>query len=185
MPQTVFVKETDAEGKDTYREVQVPTADELADVQKKLAEANADAAKKRHALNALKDKAKTLGADDSEETPEQADKPQTAPQSPAAVPVPLNEDDIVAKAVLKMQEQQDAATKRDAELKALIAKHNLPDNMMAVLKQSLDPVAAAEEMGRTVLTFAGQATGKSQKSNSVSDAAKAAFTTLGLDYPED
>ncbi len=183
MPQLLQVMTgTDAEGKAIFTPMEVPTADEMTALQEKLKVANREAMERRLKLEAIDAASKDKPADTVTETPQAT---PTAAVSTPAKPVELNEDDIVAKAVAKMMEQQTAAANKERELNALLEKHNLPSSIMPVLKQSLDPVAAAEELGRASLTFAGSNGGRVSKGNSVSDAAKAAFKGLELDYPED
>lgn len=181
MPQTLQVMTgTDAEGKAIFTAMEVPTADEMTALQEKLKVANREAMERRLKLEAIEGN-KDKPADTVVETP-QASSTAAVPPTPAQ-PV-INEDDIVAKAVAKLLEQQQAAATKERELTALLEKHNLPSSILPVLKQSLDPVAAAEELGRAALTFAGSSGGRASKGNSVSDAAKAAFKSLDLDYEE-
>lgn len=177
MPQTLQVMTgTDAEGKAIFTAMEVPTAEELAELQRKLATANREAMERRLKLEAIEAQ-KPAVTDESN--------PQATPQPTQAPAVPVvNEDDIVAKALAKLEEKQKAAGDKERELNALIEKHNLNPKVLGVLRQSQDPVAAAAELEQAGLQFAGSAAGNAKKGNLLSDAAKGAFEELGLEWSE-
>lgn len=181
MPQKIqVVTGTDAEGKPILAEMEVPTAEEMAELQRKLAAANHEAMQRRLQLEA-KEKEKPQG----ENNPEQGN-PQATPQpTPAPVKVEINEDEIVAKAVAALEKKNAAEAQKQRELDALIQKHNLAPQVRNVLAQSLDPAAAAAELEQAGLTFAGGNSGSAgKKTNSVSAAAKSAFEALDLEFED-
>lgn len=92
------------------------------------------------------------------------DQPKEPVEPPKdAPPAPLNEDDLFAKFVTRLQAEQKAAedkkVARETELRALVQKHNLGSDAMQILEMASDPAKTAQLLEKSAYRFDDQVGG--------------------------
>lgn len=152
---SVFVKETDAEGKETYKEIDLSTLDVREHPAFK--EVLQEQIKTRQKLSELKKSIAPPPPEGSEEAPKPEAKSEVKPD---VIPTP----DAIAELVEKrLAEKAAAQAAKTSELETTVTnamvKHGLPPSARDVLMNSRDIEAQATLLAKSGLSFANSPSG--------------------------
>jgi hypothetical protein len=157
---TYFIKDTDAEGNEVYREVE---ADEIVKSHDLYKQVKSEAISNRHTAKELRDKYEKL-----------TEQPPTPTVDPAQI-----RDEILQSVLSTINEERTKEQQREATVNELMTKHKLPANLRGVLNSHPNPESLAVELERANVQVAEDAPNPAPV-NTVSDVMSRVDKILGL-----
>lgn len=155
----VFEKLTNADGTETYKEVELSTLDvrEHPAYQEVLKEQ----VKSRQKAAEYKKQLLEVAKSSDEDAPAPEVKSEVAP---VAIPSPEAVADLVEKRLAEKQAKAvQEKTALDTQVTNAMVKHGLPPSARSVVENSRDPEAMAETLAKSGLTFANSPSGGDDK----------------------
>lgn len=177
-----YQKQTDAEGKEIYVEVNLTAEDltpELVNAHPIVQELKKETIERRKKISELRKQLDEASA--AENGQGEGNQPE---QKPVVQPQPLDEEKLAAKVIEILQAQQAQALKlkqeQDAAITKLIQENGLSDDVRPIIEASTSPEATAQALAKSGFRFADASGGEGKGTDMVKAAGRGALARLGL-----